>query len=77
MTDRKKSQPSPEMVEGPFYSNGGEYRSDLREDQPGQKLDLTITVVNAKNREPLAGVDVDLWHCNATGSRFFEWPARR
>ncbi len=67
MTDRKKSQPSPEMVEGPFYSNGGEYRSDLREDQPGQKLDLTITVVNAKNREPLAGVGVDLWHCNATG----------
>ncbi len=48
MTDCKKSQPSPEMVEGPFYSNGGEYRSDLREDQPGQKLDLTITVVNAK-----------------------------
>lgn len=67
MTDRKKSQPSPEMVEGPFYSIGGENRSDLREDQPGRKLDLTITVVNAKNREPLAGVDVDLWHCNATG----------
>ena len=67
MTDRKESQPSPEMVEGPFYSNGGEYRSDLREDQQGQTLDLTITVVNAKNREPLAGVGVDLWHCNATG----------
>ncbi len=55
------------MVEGPFYSSGGEYRCDLREGQPGQKLDLTITVVNAKNREPLAGVDVDLWQCNATG----------
>ena len=30
-------------------------------------MGLTITVVDANNGEPLAGVDVDLWHCNATG----------
>jgi len=55
------------MVEGPFYSNGGSRRSDIREGQPGQKLDLTITIVNAGGAQPIPGVDVDLWHCNATG----------
>ena len=44
MSNKQKQQPSPEMVEGPFYANGGPYRSDIREGQPGQKLDLTITV---------------------------------
>ena len=67
MTDHEKSQPIPEMVEGPFYSDGGDFRCDLREGQHGQKLDLTLTVVNADDGEPLAGIDVDLWQCNATG----------
>lgn len=62
-----KLVPVPEMVEGPYYSTGGKYRSDIREDQDGQKLDLTITVVNAEDGSALAGVDVDLWQCNATG----------
>lgn len=55
------------MVEGPYYSTGGTYRSDIREDQVGQKLDLTITVVDAGDGSALAGVDIDLWQCNATG----------
>jgi len=67
VTDQDKNQPAPEMVEGPYYSRGGEYRRNLREGQLGQKLDLTITIVNAENAEPVVGVDVDLWHCNATG----------
>ena len=67
MIEQKKTPVSPEMVEGPFYSTGGEYRANLREGLPGQKLDLTITVVNAENGEPLAGVDVDFWQCDATG----------
>ncbi|MGI9260668.1 MAG: hypothetical protein ACR2QR_01460 [Woeseiaceae bacterium] len=62
-----KFNPVPEMVEGPYYSTGGKYRSDIREDQAGQKLDLTITVVSAEDGSALAGVDVDLWQCNATG----------
>lgn len=60
-------QPVPEMVEGPYYSTGGRYRSDIREDQAGQKLDLLITVVDARDGSALPGVDVDLWQCNATG----------
>ncbi len=67
MSEQKKGPVSPEMVEGPFYSTGGEYRARLREGLPGQKLDLTITVVNAENGEPMAGVDVDFWQCDATG----------
>jgi protocatechuate 3,4-dioxygenase beta subunit len=67
VTERESIQESPEMVEGPYYANGGEYRANLREGQSGQKLDLTITIVNAENGEPLAGVGIDLWHCNATG----------
>jgi protocatechuate 3,4-dioxygenase beta subunit len=67
MNDQKTSSVSPEMVEGPFYSTGGEYRANLREGLKGQKLDLTITVVNAENEEPIAGVDVDFWQCDATG----------
>ena len=63
----KAMQPVPEMVEGPFYAGGGPRRADIREGQPGQSLSLEITVVNAADGAPLAGVDVDLWHCNATG----------
>ncbi|MGI9261878.1 MAG: intradiol ring-cleavage dioxygenase [Woeseiaceae bacterium] len=59
--------PTPEMVEGPYYSIGGKYRSDIRDGQEGQKLKLTITVVDAGDGAALAGVDVDLWQCNATG----------
>ncbi len=29
---------SPEMVEGPYFSIGGERRSDLRQGRPGQEL---------------------------------------
>jgi protocatechuate 3,4-dioxygenase beta subunit len=62
-----KLQPIPEMVEGPYYSRGGSHRSDIREDQEGQQLDLIITVLNCEDGTPLVGADVDLWHCNATG----------
>jgi protocatechuate 3,4-dioxygenase beta subunit len=67
MSEQEKTPLSPEQVEGPFYSTGGEYRSNLREGLSGQKLDLTITVVNAENGEPIAGADVDFWQCDATG----------
>jgi len=65
MTDNKNR--SPEMVEGPYFSNGGQRRSDLKEDRQGQDLDLIITVVNASNEARLSGIDVEIWHCDATG----------
>ena len=67
MSNAGERPPSPEMVEGPFYANGGPVRSDICEGQPGQKLDLTISIVDAATGDPVAAVDVDLWQCNATG----------
>ncbi len=67
MTSDTAVKPCPEMVEGPFYANGGQIRSDIRDGQPGQQLELTISVVDARSGTPLPAVDVDLWHCNASG----------
>lgn len=58
---------NPEMVEGPYYAGGGAVRSDIRDGQPGVNLDLTVSIINAEDESPVAGVDVDLWHCNAAG----------
>jgi protocatechuate 3,4-dioxygenase beta subunit len=68
MNDRKYASPlNPEMVEGPYYSRGGTYRSDIREGQDGVVLNLAIKVIDANTGQGLAGSDVDLWQCNATG----------
>jgi protocatechuate 3,4-dioxygenase beta subunit len=68
MTDSNYAvTPSPEQVEGPYYANGGDFRSDIRDGQPGANLDLTITVIDATTGSPLPNSDVDLWQCNATG----------
>lgn len=67
MSEQNTRQASPEMVEGPFYGNGGDFRSDIREGQPGAAFDLTLTVIDAVSGAPVAGVDIDLWHPNATG----------
>ncbi len=61
------SSKNPEMVEGPYYAGGGDYRSDIRDGLPGANLELTITVLNADNGSPVTGVDIDLWHCDAIG----------
>jgi protocatechuate 3,4-dioxygenase beta subunit len=65
--ERPVAEESPEMVEGPFYAGGGDFRSDIRDGQSGENLDLTITIVNCQTGAPLAGADVDLWQCNSTG----------
>jgi len=58
---------NPEMVEGPYYAGGGKYRSDIRDGSSGENLELTITIINAEDRSPIEGIDVDLWHCDAAG----------
>lgn len=68
MTDSiNLSSKNPEMVEGPYYAGGGDYRSDIRDGLPGANLELTIQVLNSENGIPISGVDVDLWHCDAKG----------
>lgn len=43
-------------------------RQDMSEDQPGVPLILDVGVLDMDTCEPLEGVMVDFWHCNATGS---------
>jgi protocatechuate 3,4-dioxygenase beta subunit len=60
--------PTPEDIEGPFYKSGAPARASLAE--PGaraEKLVLSGTVRSA-DCKPLAGVSLDFWHADASGS---------
>ena len=66
----------PQQTEGPYFVEERLNRSDIRSDpgtravKPGAPLDLAFTVSevgeNATCR-PLAGAQVDVWHCDAAG----------
>lgn len=65
----------PEQTEGPYFRDERLERSDIRSDpsdgsvSPGLLLELTVTVgrVAGGGCEPVAGVLVDVWHCDAAG----------
>src|SRR3989454_2742268 len=65
----------PEQTEGPYFVDELLNRSDLRADpsdgtvRPGVPLDLTFRVsrVAGDGCTPLAGVVVDVWHCDHLG----------
>jgi protocatechuate 3,4-dioxygenase beta subunit len=65
----------PEMTEGPYFVDEMLNRSDIRSDptdgavSQGTPLELTFNVsqVNANGCAPLAGAQVDIWHCDAFG----------
>ena len=65
----------PEQTEGPYFVDERLDRSDLRSDptsgllRPGTPLALTLLLSrrNADGCAPLAGAQVDLWHCDASG----------
>lgn len=66
---------TPAKVEGPYFVDELLKRSDIRSDsdgtneQPGVKLDLTLTVVNQDDNCSIGeGVVVDVWHANASGN---------
>ena len=60
--------PTPDDVEGPFYKAGAPARASLAE--PGSKAEkLVLTgVVRSADCKPLAGVTLDFWHADASGS---------
>src|SRR5687768_5148955 len=60
----------PQQTEGPFFVDERLKRSDLRVDRPGVPLDLTLVVSRLAQGgcAPLAGVVVDLWHCDHLGA---------
>ena len=60
---------TPTETVGPYPSLIDLFRSDIRESKSGTQLDLAITVVNtATSCAPLAGVNVEIWQCDATGN---------
>ncbi len=65
----------PEQTEGPYFVDERLHRSDIRSDptdgrvRPGTPLALTLLVsrLGAGDCQPLPGVQVDIWHCDALG----------
>jgi len=65
----------PEQTQGPYFVNERLRRSDIRTDPtdgsvtPGVPLRVTFRVEEFKGSacRPLAGVTVDVWHCDAIG----------
>ena len=65
----------PEQTEGPYFVDERLNRSDIRSDpstgqaRPGAPLALTLQIfqLGSGDCQPLAGAQVDLWHCDASG----------
>jgi protocatechuate 3,4-dioxygenase beta subunit len=65
----------PQQTEGPYFIDEGLQRSDIRSDpgsaalSPGAPLHLSFAVsrIDGSACRPLAGVLVDVWHCDALG----------
>jgi protocatechuate 3,4-dioxygenase beta subunit len=58
---------SPEVTEGPYWIDTTLTRRDIREGKAGLPLVTVFTVEDAKTCEPIAGADVEIWHCDAEG----------
>jgi protocatechuate 3,4-dioxygenase beta subunit len=60
---------TPTETVGPYPSLIDLFRSDIREGKSGTQLDLALTVVNtATSCAPMAGVNVEIWQCDASGN---------
>jgi protocatechuate 3,4-dioxygenase beta subunit len=65
----------PALTEGPYFVDEMINRSDIRSDpsdgsiKEGTPLNLTLYVsqINGSGCTPLAGAQVDVWHCDAAG----------
>ena len=65
----------PEQTEGPYFVDERLNRSDIRSDptdgriRPGTPLALTLAISRLSGGDclPLAGAQVDIWHCDALG----------
>src|SRR5438874_7767628 len=60
---------TPTETIGPYPSISDFVRSDIREGKSGTPLVLALTIVNANSGcSPVAGVNVHIWQCDATGN---------
>jgi protocatechuate 3,4-dioxygenase beta subunit len=59
---------TPEVTQGPYYLQHSLVRQDIAEGKSGFPLNLTFTVVDYTNScAPVAGVPVEIWHCDVWG----------
>ncbi|KAK4235692.1 putative gpi anchored protein [Achaetomium macrosporum] len=60
---------APEVTDGPYYIVGEYLRSNVKEAQycDGVDLFLEVQYVDVSTCEPVPAVAVDVWNCNATG----------
>lgn len=62
---------APTETEGPYptHSPSSYIRSDIRDGRTGVNMAMNITIKNTNNScAPLAGVIVDVWHCDKDGN---------
>ncbi|KAI1142130.1 aromatic compound dioxygenase [Hypoxylon sp. FL0543] len=60
---------APEVTDGPYYVVGEKMRSNVKEAQYSDGVDLFLEVqyIDVNTCEPIPSVAVDIWNCNATG----------
>lgn len=64
-------EPSPKETVGPFpnHDSNSLLKRNIAVDRQGVAMTMTLTVLSQKNGcKPLAGVFVDVWHCDAHGA---------
>ncbi|MFG1702590.1 intradiol ring-cleavage dioxygenase [Nonomuraea sp. M3C6] len=66
-SDARTCTLTPAATKGPFYFDADKIRSDIRENKPGVRLRLAIKVQDSDTCQPLPGVVVDIWNCDASG----------
>ncbi|KAI5361663.1 Putative intradiol ring-cleavage dioxygenase [Septoria linicola] len=58
---------TPEVDGLGHFIPGEQIRSDIRENQPGVPLTLEIQLVDTHNCQPIPGIFLEVYQCNATG----------
>lgn len=57
----------PQAVEGPYYFDPKQVRSDISDGKPGAAVELKLRIVDAKTCLAMPGIRVDVWHADAGG----------
>jgi Dioxygenase len=66
-TDNTSCILQPDSTEGPYYISGELIRKNITNGEEGIPLHLDIQIVDTASCDPVSGIYLDIWHCNATG----------
>lgn len=56
-----------EMTAGPYYFDGELVKSNITGGKEGILLSLDIQFIDINTCQPIEGIYIDIWHCNANG----------